>query len=92
MMTAERCAKIFQLYIKRERPGLERFFPGSNFGQYPTRGAEMIDSLVDDKCPSEMAEDFSVLVLYDLVILLGESRRLTGPAGKLLIVPFTRRQ
>lgn len=70
-------AKKLKSFIKQEKPELVGF--GSLDEkipiEYADRAAEMVESLVGMGCHREIAEQFAVLVLYDLVILLGEGSR-----------------
>ena len=67
----ELCEDTFKNFVEK-KPGLRRLFPDSKFGEYATKGADMVAQLLKKGCPPEMAQEFAVLVLYDLVILLGE--------------------
>ncbi|KAI5841683.1 hypothetical protein BZA05DRAFT_412931 [Tricharina praecox] len=68
-----RCKKLLRHYIKTEKEGLSTFFPDDSLDGYAARGDAMIKSLVEIGCSRERAEQFSVLVLFDLVILLDDS-------------------
>jgi len=71
-MTAAQCSTKLRLHIDREQKlGLLQFFKDYNFDAYAPKGAEMYKQLVSKGCPWEMAEQFAMLVLYDLVILVG---------------------
>jgi len=70
-MRADKFATTLKLFVERQKPGLLQFFPDHNFDAYSQRGADMVEALVERTCPREMAEQFAVLVLYDLVILIG---------------------
>ncbi|KAI5841687.1 hypothetical protein BZA05DRAFT_412948 [Tricharina praecox] len=81
-MTAEKCAVKLKLFIQREKPGLLTFFPDYDVKKYALKGAEMVEGLVRYGCPREMAEQFAVLVLYDLVILLDDSSSMGSGADR----------
>lgn len=70
-MHADKFSSKLKLFVERQKPGLVQFFPDYNFDEYSQRGADMVETLVDRACPREIAEQFAVLALYDLVILLG---------------------
>ncbi|KAI5841684.1 hypothetical protein BZA05DRAFT_412934 [Tricharina praecox] len=74
---AERYAAKLHSFIKREnKSGLRILIPEAKvpkFGRYGGKGAEMVENLVAASCTRELAEQFAVLVLYDLVILVDDS-------------------
>ena len=65
----------FKNYIEGQKPGLKRFYKvdGSEptLKEASTRGSTMTEGLIKNGCPDEVAAALSVLVLYDLVVLIG---------------------
>ena len=68
----------FKNYVKTRKPGLKRFYyneDGSdNFSDCAKRGSDMTKKLVGIGCPVEVAAELSLLVLWDLVVLIGTNR------------------
>lgn len=71
----ERCENILREFLQK-KPGLTKaksFFPDYNIGTDTIKkAANMIAKLIVQGCRPGMAEEFTLLVLYDLVILVGE--------------------
>lgn len=68
-----RCQYTLSTFVEKKKPGLrDCFFPHENFGEYVSKGARMVVELQLRGCPLELAHEFAVLVLYDLVILVGK--------------------
>jgi hypothetical protein len=66
---------VYRSFIKFEKPALVRFYNDDTKLQEPAAaGVRMIEQLQKRGCSLEMAVRFSVLTLYDLVLLLGRSR------------------
>jgi len=81
--TFEEVSKAFTNYLEQERPGLKRFYrweekTEDEFDQYlrdpVTRGLAMTRQLMDHGCPRGVAMELSLLALYDLVVLIDNSR------------------
>ncbi|KAI5841694.1 hypothetical protein BZA05DRAFT_211362 [Tricharina praecox] len=72
-ISPERCTEKLKAFSSRQKPGLLNLFSDSDFKNYGGKGAELVNSLISRGCPREMAEQFSVLVLYDVVILIDNS-------------------
>ena len=66
-------------YVTQYRDGLLHLFPDDFSNTYGARAKAMVETLVSYHCPFEMALQFSVLVLFDLVILLGSIPSPTHP-------------
>lgn len=69
------CEQTLKIFLE-SKPGLTKpksFFLASNLGENVIKkGADMVTKLLKQGCPPEMAQQFAVLVLYDLVLLVGE--------------------
>lgn len=67
--------QIFRNYITAGKPGLKRFYNPDGSDQYlsdcATRGSAVIQQLMENGCPEQVAAGFSLLALWDLVILIG---------------------
>ena len=64
--------KELRRHIEKERGGLKsRFFKGALDAARIDQATKMYKKLEEEKCPTEQALNLSILVLYDLVILVG---------------------
>ena len=65
----------FKNYIETRKPDLKRFYcpDGSDhfLGDCATRGSHMAQKLVGCGCPLDVAAELTLLVLWDLVVLIG---------------------
>jgi len=72
--TEKHLVNVYRSFIKFEKPGLDRFYKDDTKLLEPAAaGVLMIEQLKTRGCSLEMAVRFSVLTLYDLVLLLGRS-------------------
>ena len=63
---------VLENHIERGREGLRsRFFKDVLDTAYIDQATEMFTKLSEKECPKEQAQELSILVLYDLVILIG---------------------
>ena len=68
----EKVKGVLEDHIGRQRGGLKRmFFEGALDTALIDQATEMFTKLMDKKCSKEQALSLSILVLYDLVILIG---------------------
>jgi hypothetical protein len=85
-VTAAQCKKRLSRFIRTEKEGLKVFFGTVDTEvnsaldrlRAPERAAAMVDGLLKDGCPKEMALRFTALTMYDLVVLLGVSSSVIG--------------
>ena len=68
----EKVKGVLEGHIGKQRGGLKRMFSeGALDAALIKQATEMFTKLRDQKCPNEQALSLSILVLYDLVILIG---------------------
>ncbi|KAI5841682.1 hypothetical protein BZA05DRAFT_210917 [Tricharina praecox] len=68
----ERCKYTLNQFVD-SKPGLREFFPDKIFAGYAARAARLVDEIIKLKCPKETAQQFAILVLYDLALLIDDS-------------------
>jgi hypothetical protein len=69
--TAGVCLGILHEYIENQRPALKSFYDADSLMQRALRAEGMIKTLIRRGCDHRTAEQLSLLVLFDLVILVG---------------------
>ena len=70
--TREKVEHVLVNHIERERGGLKsRFFTGALGTAHINQATKMFTELKAKGCTKELALNLSILVLYDLVILIG---------------------
>ena len=73
--TTQEILQKYKKYIGKRKPGLKRFYdpdgPDQRLGDCATRGSAMATRLMARGCPWEAAAEFTLLALWDLVVLIG---------------------
>lgn len=70
--TPEQCKEYLNNFIQFEKPYLKTFYKDDSALTSPASiSSSMVDKLMKSGCSKELAEQFSVLSLYDLILLLG---------------------
>lgn len=70
--TAKQCSDRLEGWIEVERPKLGTIYKGDKLEECAARAATMIQELQLKGCSLEYAKELSTLVLYNIVMLLGE--------------------
>ncbi|KAL0631443.1 hypothetical protein Q9L58_009688 [Maublancomyces gigas] len=73
-ITEDECFNNFKKFIKREKSGLKVFYPQDEDLKKPASAAKtMVEKLFDLGCKKEVALQLSILILYDMVMLIDDS-------------------
>lgn len=71
-ITEDECFTNFKRFLKREKSGLRVFYPGDeDLKKHAPAAKIMVEKLFGLGCKKEVALQLSVLVLYDMVMLIG---------------------
>lgn len=72
-ITAEECYANFEKYVRTEKPGLGAFYDVPSLEDAARKARVMVDKLIEMRCGKEVAMQLSLLILYDVALLLGLS-------------------
>ncbi|KAH0604020.1 uncharacterized protein H6S33_007051 [Morchella sextelata] len=85
-ITAAECLKRFQAFIKYEKKGLDVFYGGTEgeekLKECASKAEVMLKALLEKGCTGEIAKDLSTLVLFDVVMLIGDSSMILEENGE----------
>lgn len=70
-VTSDDCYKNLKRFIDGEKTGLKVFYNDEALKAKATSAAVMVNELLKMKCGKEIAQQLSLLSLYDIVMLLG---------------------
>lgn len=72
----KRCLANFELFIRKEKSGLKLFYNEATLAAQARIGAAMMAKLAEQGCGPELAQQLSILALYNIVILIGLASQL----------------
>lgn len=70
-ITEDECFRNFQRFLSHEKPGLDVFYSNEDLKMLVPAAKKMILTLFDLGCGKEGALQLSILILYDMVMLIG---------------------
>lgn len=70
-VTEEECFNNFTTFIDSEKQGLRIFYDNEALEKLAPRGKSMVEELLVRGCNRQIAMQLSILVLYDMVLLIG---------------------
>ncbi|KAI5839450.1 hypothetical protein DFP73DRAFT_561684 [Morchella snyderi] len=72
--TAEDCVSFFRDYIQSDRKALKTFYKDEDLERLGEQAKTMFGAMIELGCKKETAQWMTVLVLYDIVMLIDDSR------------------
>ncbi|KAH0603261.1 uncharacterized protein H6S33_008265 [Morchella sextelata] len=72
--TDEECISFFEDYLETERKSLKTFYKDEDIPKLGAKAKTMFGALIELGCKKETAQQLTLLTLYDIVMLIDDSR------------------
>ncbi|KAI5839385.1 hypothetical protein DFP73DRAFT_634587 [Morchella snyderi] len=80
-ISVEECIIFFKNYLNKDREALKTFYKDEDLSEPGKKAKSMFETLIGMRCKKETARQLILLILYDIVMLIDDSRSMKTEQG-----------